>query len=81
MPSARLMDTQLVRQYGMTPVTGVDEGVRPTVRLVLDPDPASTTGRYFHQFTDARAHDQAYDQAYDADARKRLMLLTHGLID
>lgn len=73
---AHLMDTNGVREYGLTPVTGVDEGVRPTVRLVLDPDLASTTGRYFDQFTDTRAHDQAYDTA----ARKRLMELTRQLL-
>lgn len=73
---AHLMDTAGVREYGLTPVTSVDEGVRPTVRLLLGPDLASTTGRYFDQFTEARAHDQAYD----ADARERLMTLTHGLI-
>ncbi|MFI0711532.1 SDR family NAD(P)-dependent oxidoreductase [Streptomyces inhibens] len=74
---AHLMDTNGVREYGLTPATGIDEGVRPTVRLLLDPDLDSTTGRYFDQFADTRAHDQAYD----ADARKRLMKLTRALIN
>ncbi|MDG4862735.1 SDR family NAD(P)-dependent oxidoreductase, partial [Streptomyces sp. T-3] len=73
---AHLMDTDGVRAYGLTPVVGIDEGVRPTVRLVIDPDLDSTTGRYFDRFTDTRAHDQAYDMA----ARARLMKLTHELI-
>ncbi|TQK50146.1 short-subunit dehydrogenase [Streptomyces sp. SLBN-118] len=73
---AHLMDTDGVREYGLTPVTSVDEGVRPTVRLLIDPDLATTTGHYFDQFTDTRAHDQAYDTA----ARRRLMKLTNGLI-
>ncbi|MFD4139246.1 SDR family NAD(P)-dependent oxidoreductase [Streptomyces sp. NPDC058572] len=73
---AHLMDTDGVREYGLTPVTTVDEGVRPTVRLVTDPDLESTTGRYFDQFTDTRAHEQAYD----VDARRRLMELTHRLV-
>jgi NAD(P)-dependent dehydrogenase (short-subunit alcohol dehydrogenase family) len=73
---AHLMDTAGVREYGLTPVTGIEEGVRPTVRLVLDPDLEATTGRYFDQFTDARAHEQAYDPG----ARKRLMELTHRLL-
>lgn len=72
---AHLMDTPGVRAYGFTPVTGTDEGVRPTVRLLLDPDLATTTGRYFDRFTDARAHEQAYD----AEARERLMRLTNKL--
>jgi NAD(P)-dependent dehydrogenase (short-subunit alcohol dehydrogenase family) len=74
---AHLMDTAGVRAYGLTPVTGIEEGVRPTVRLVLDPDLEDTTGRYFDQFTDTRAHEQAYD----TEARKRLMELTHRLLD
>jgi NAD(P)-dependent dehydrogenase (short-subunit alcohol dehydrogenase family) len=73
---AALMDTNGVRAYGLTPVTSTDEGVRPTVRLLLDPDLATTTGRYFDQFTDTRAHEQAYD----TEARERLMKLTHHLI-
>ncbi|MFG2827632.1 SDR family NAD(P)-dependent oxidoreductase [Streptomyces sp. NPDC048434] len=74
---AHLMDTKGVREYGLTPATDIDEGVRPTVRLLLDPDLASTTGRYFDQFTATRAHAQAYD----AEARDRLMKLTNDLID
>ncbi|MEU0666746.1 SDR family NAD(P)-dependent oxidoreductase [Streptomyces lavendulocolor] len=73
---AHLMDTEGVRAYGLTPVVAVDEGVRPTVRLLLDPDLASVTGRYFDRFTDARAHDQAYDP----EARARLMRLTDELL-
>ncbi|WKX72762.1 SDR family NAD(P)-dependent oxidoreductase [Streptomyces sp. XD-27] len=73
---AHLMDTDGVRAYGLTPLVGIDEGVRPTVRLATDPDLASTTGRYFDRFTDSRAHEQAYD----AEARRRLMELTHRLI-
>ncbi|MEU9859883.1 SDR family NAD(P)-dependent oxidoreductase [Streptomyces sp. NPDC047971] len=73
---AHLMDTRGVREYGLTPVTGIEEGVRPTVRLVVDPELAHTTGRYFDRFTDARAHEQAYDTA----ARGRLVALTDALV-
>ncbi len=72
---AHLMDTSGVRAYGLTPVTTVDEGVRPTVRLFLDPELETTTGRYFDRFTDTRAHEQAYD----TEARRRLMVLTRAL--
>ncbi|QKW08081.1 SDR family NAD(P)-dependent oxidoreductase [Streptomyces sp. NA04227] len=74
---AHLMDTAAVRAYGLTPVTTVEEGVRPTVRLLTDPALASTTGRYFDQFTDTRAHEQAYDE----QARGRLMELTRRLTE
>ncbi|WP_031070705.1 SDR family NAD(P)-dependent oxidoreductase [Streptomyces sp. NRRL S-118] len=73
---AHLMDTDGVREYGLVPVTNVEEGVRPTVRLLLDPGLTTTTGRYFDQFTDTRAHEQAYD----TEARKRLMRLTDALV-
>ncbi|ANP51766.1 SDR family NAD(P)-dependent oxidoreductase [Streptomyces griseochromogenes] len=73
---AHLMDTNGVRTYGLTPVTSTDEGVRPTVRLLLDPELGTTTGRYFDQFRDVRAHEQVYD----AEACERLMKLTHSLI-
>ncbi|MGW6555910.1 SDR family NAD(P)-dependent oxidoreductase [Streptomyces hydrogenans] len=69
---AHLMDTAGVRDHGLTPLVGVEEGVRPTVRLVVDPEQAGVTGRYFDRFTDARAHEQAYDP----EARRRLMALT-----
>ncbi|MFE5003241.1 SDR family NAD(P)-dependent oxidoreductase [Streptomyces sp. NPDC056696] len=71
---AHLMDTEGVRAYGFTPMTGIDEGVRPTVRLITDPEIGSTSG-YFDRFTDARAHEQAYDK----EARRRLMALTDEL--
>ncbi|MFI0966509.1 SDR family NAD(P)-dependent oxidoreductase [Streptomyces sp. NPDC021080] len=74
---AHLMDTDGVRAYGLTPVTSTDEGVRPTVRLLLDPELATTTGRYFDRFTDTRAHEQAYD----TEARERLMKLTYSMIE
>ncbi|MFI2367679.1 SDR family NAD(P)-dependent oxidoreductase [Streptomyces sp. NPDC018833] len=73
---AHLMDTEGVRAYGLTPATSIDEGVRPTVRLITDPVLETTTGRYFDQFTDTRAHEQAYDTA----ARRRLMELTRRLV-
>ncbi|QES44155.1 3-oxoacyl-ACP reductase [Streptomyces venezuelae] len=73
---AHLMDTEGVRAYGLAPLVGVDEGVRPTVRLLVDPELDGTTGRYFDQYSDTRAHEQAYDPA----ARARLMELTHRLL-
>ncbi|WP_190130084.1 SDR family NAD(P)-dependent oxidoreductase [Streptomyces mashuensis] len=72
---AHLMDTEGLRAYGLAPAVGVEEGVRPTVRLALDPALAATTGRYFDRFTDTRAHEQAYDP----DARRRLMEITRAL--
>ncbi|MEU2127894.1 SDR family NAD(P)-dependent oxidoreductase [Streptomyces sp. NPDC018352] len=73
---AHLMDTRGVREYGLTPALPVEEGVRPTVRLITDPALSGVTGRYFDRFTDAPAHEQAYDPR----ARARLASLTRELL-
>ncbi|MGW0666612.1 SDR family NAD(P)-dependent oxidoreductase [Streptomyces sp. NPDC002746] len=73
---AHLMDTRGVREYGLTPEVSVEEGVRPTVRLITDPALAEVTGRYFDRFTDTAAHEQAYDPR----ARERLAALTRDLL-
>ncbi|WP_406157533.1 SDR family NAD(P)-dependent oxidoreductase [Streptomyces sp. NBC_01005] len=73
---AHLMDTRGVREYGLTPAVPVEEGVRPTVRLITDPALADVTGRYFDRFTDTPAHEQAYDPR----ARARLAALTRELL-
>ncbi|MFI6949880.1 SDR family NAD(P)-dependent oxidoreductase [Streptomyces sp. NPDC050422] len=73
---AHLMDTEGVRAYGLTPAVPVEEGVRPTVRLITDPALVEVSGRYFDRFTDTAAHDQAYDPR----ARRRLAELTRTLL-
>ncbi|TJZ99671.1 SDR family NAD(P)-dependent oxidoreductase [Actinacidiphila oryziradicis] len=73
---AHLMDTRGVRESGLTPAVSIDEGVRPTVRLITDPALESVTGKYFDQFTDSPAHEQAYDTT----ARTRLAALTRNLL-
>ncbi|MFI6449623.1 SDR family NAD(P)-dependent oxidoreductase [Kitasatospora sp. NPDC050543] len=72
---AHLMDTRAVREYGLTPAVSIDEGVRPTARLITDPALAGVTGRYFDRFTERPAHAQAYDPA----ARTRLAVVTDEL--
>ncbi|MEU9336427.1 SDR family NAD(P)-dependent oxidoreductase [Streptomyces sp. NPDC048290] len=71
---ADLMDTESVRAFGIPPRTTPEDGAQPVARLLLDPEIALTSGRYFDRFTDARAHAQAYDPA----ARRRLMELTRA---
>ncbi|MGF1431043.1 SDR family NAD(P)-dependent oxidoreductase [Kitasatospora sp. LaBMicrA B282] len=72
---AHLMDTPGLRAFGLAPQLGVEEGVRPTIRLIADPELALVTGRYFDRFTEAPAHEQAYDPA----ARAQLAELTARL--
>ncbi|MEU4474972.1 SDR family NAD(P)-dependent oxidoreductase [Micromonospora sp. NPDC023888] len=73
---AHLMDTPLVRAGGFTPITTVDAGVLPTLRLVADPALDGVSGRYFDRFDDAPAHQQAYDLT----ARQRLAAATRALV-
>ncbi|MFF4174201.1 SDR family NAD(P)-dependent oxidoreductase [Streptomyces sp. NPDC001744] len=72
---AHLMDTSMVRQSGFAPAATLDEGARPTLRLIADPELDNTTGRYFDRYDDQLAHPQAYD----AHARARLAALTTNL--
>ena len=73
---AHLMDTGMVRDGGLTPVTGVDDGVLPTLRLVADSALHDVTGRYFFRFDEARAHEQAYDPAVRAALLAETIALT-----
>lgn len=73
---AHLMDTPMVHASGFTPITTVDAGVLPALRLVADPALTDVTGRYFDRFDEARAHEQAYDEA----VRARLAAATQALL-
>ncbi|WP_198587166.1 SDR family NAD(P)-dependent oxidoreductase [Glycomyces xiaoerkulensis] len=73
---AHLMDTEIVRQSGFTPLAGVDEGAEPTLRLIGDPALQEVTGRYFEQSQPTKAHDQAYDP----EARAQLAAVSERLI-
>ena len=72
---ATLMDTKMVKETFGSAMTGVEEGVEATVRLVASPELDSVTGRYF----DGLAESSAHPQAYDADARRRLWELSERL--
>ncbi|QPP07986.1 SDR family NAD(P)-dependent oxidoreductase [Streptomyces bathyalis] len=72
---ASLMDTDMVRQISVTPQSDVEDGVKAVRRLIDDPELEGVTGRYFHRFTEAAAHSQAYDP----EARARLARMTARL--
>jgi NAD(P)-dependent dehydrogenase (short-subunit alcohol dehydrogenase family) len=72
---AHLMDTSMVQHSGFTPAASLDDGARPTLRLIADPKAEGITGRYFDRYDDGPAHPQAYD----AQARARLAALTAEL--
>lgn len=69
---ATYMDTTMVRQAGIAPMSSVSEGADAILNLVLSEELKNTTGLFFNQMQPARAHEQAYDAA----ARRQLRLLS-----
>lgn len=67
---ATFMNTQLVREAGVSPVSTVAEGVEATARLVDDPELDGVTGEYFHGTRPSRALDEAYDPGQRAKLRE-----------
>ena len=63
---ATYMPTKMVTHSGTRPVSTLEEGTRATLRLVVAPELAEVTGRYF----DGEAESRAHPQAYDIDARR-----------
>jgi NAD(P)-dependent dehydrogenase (short-subunit alcohol dehydrogenase family) len=73
---ATYMPTRMVLETGTTPTSSLEEGVRATLRLVVDPSLDEVTGKYFDGLREARADPQAYD----AEARSRLRDLSEQLL-
>jgi NAD(P)-dependent dehydrogenase (short-subunit alcohol dehydrogenase family) len=73
---ATFMDTHMVHESGVAPMSTVDEGARAVLNLAVGDAGAKTTGGYFDGFSRGRAMAQAYDQG----ARERLRRLTRNLI-
>ncbi|MGI5213051.1 SDR family NAD(P)-dependent oxidoreductase [Plantactinospora sp. CA-290183] len=73
---ATLMPTTMVRQARSGQMDTMEQGLRATLRLVVDPTLAGVTGRYFDGQREARAREQAYDRAF----RTRLRELTDSLV-
>lgn len=68
---ATYMPTKIVQK----PVSPLEKGVQATLRAILDPALAQTSGQFFDVERESRAHAQAYDEA----ARKRLWQLSEAL--
>ncbi len=69
---ATYMPTKIVA----SPVSSLEEGVRATLRLAVDPALQGVSGTYFNG---TRASD-ADPQAYDPDARRRLAATSRTLV-
>jgi NAD(P)-dependent dehydrogenase (short-subunit alcohol dehydrogenase family) len=72
---ATYMDTTMVREIGVTPLSTVEQGADAILRLAVSPELDGRTGLYFDGMRPGQAHQQAYDEA----ARQRLRALSFRL--
>jgi NAD(P)-dependent dehydrogenase (short-subunit alcohol dehydrogenase family) len=72
---ATYMDTQMVRRAGVTPRSSREEGAEAILNLATSPALAGRSGCYFNGLREARAEAQAYD----AEARRRLRIISTEL--
>jgi NAD(P)-dependent dehydrogenase (short-subunit alcohol dehydrogenase family) len=69
---ATYMNTTMVREGGITPISTVEQGGEAILHLAAGDDVAGKTGLFFN----GMQQSQANPQAYDAAARKRLRALS-----
>src|SRR6266404_4901430 len=74
---ASLMPTKMVLEAGWQTMSSVEEGLKATLRLVIDPALNNVTGEYFDGLSPAKAIAQAYDQTF----RRRLAALSRELVE
>jgi NAD(P)-dependent dehydrogenase (short-subunit alcohol dehydrogenase family) len=72
---ATYMDTTMVRESGVSPLSTIDEGADAILQLAIAPELEGRSGLYFQGQRPARANPQAYDD----DARRRLAALSFEL--
>jgi NAD(P)-dependent dehydrogenase (short-subunit alcohol dehydrogenase family) len=69
---ATYMNTTMVRQGGITPISTVEQGGEAILHLVRGDDVANKSGLFFNGMQEAQANPQAYDEI----ARERLRKLS-----
>jgi hypothetical protein len=69
---ATYMNTTMVREGGIAPISTVEQGGDAILHLATGDDVAAKSGLFFNGMQQAQANPQAYDQA----ARKRLQALS-----
>lgn len=69
---ATYMNTTMVREGGITPISTVEQGGAAILHLAVGDDVAGKSGLFFNGMSQAQANPQAYDEA----ARKRLRALS-----
>jgi hypothetical protein len=69
------MDTTMVRQAGVAPMSSAEEAAEAILRLAVSLELAGKSGLYFNGAREVRANAQAYDEA----ARRRLGAISRAL--
>jgi NAD(P)-dependent dehydrogenase (short-subunit alcohol dehydrogenase family) len=69
------MNTTMVRQAGVSPMSSAEDGAEAILRLAVSPELEGRSGLYFNVLREARANAQAYD----AQAQRRLRSLSFEL--
>lgn len=73
---ATYMNTNMVREAGIQPISSVEDGAEAILNVVLSEDLENRTGHFFNQMRPARADAQAYDPAARRQLRLRSFALT-----
>jgi NAD(P)-dependent dehydrogenase (short-subunit alcohol dehydrogenase family) len=74
---ATFMNTKMVVESGVKPVSSVDQGANAILYVATSPELEGKTGIYFDGKRPARANDQAYDDAARERLRELSMRLTN----
>jgi NAD(P)-dependent dehydrogenase (short-subunit alcohol dehydrogenase family) len=74
---ATFMDTAMVREMEVTPMSSVEEGADAVMNLAVSGGTRGSSGEFFNGLKPARARQQAYD----AQARERLRAITRRITD
>jgi len=69
---ATYMDTTMVRQSGVEPISTVEEGAQAILNLAVSEELSGRSGQFYNGRQPSRANPQAYDES----ARERLRLLS-----
>ncbi len=67
---ATFMNTAMVADSGITPVSTLEQGGEATMRLITDPALDGVTGQFFDGLKTARARPEAYDPQFRAKLRE-----------
>jgi NAD(P)-dependent dehydrogenase (short-subunit alcohol dehydrogenase family) len=73
---ATYMNTTMVREGGVTPISTVEQGGEAILHLAVGEDMAGKTGLFFNGMQQAQANPQAYDAAARTQLRAISLALT-----